>query len=80
MVTFYAFISATNILRIPLSATENGTAYSFLQYFKAQNHITQAGFDAKTLSIRIVVPQNNEVNLFTLSTVTTLIVKSSLQA
>jgi hypothetical protein len=66
MVTFYAFISATNILRIPLSATENGTAYSFLQYFKAQNHITQAGFDAKTLSIRIVVPQNDEVSLFTL--------------
>jgi hypothetical protein len=64
MVTFYAFIANTNILRIPSSVTETGTALDFLLHFKSQNHINKAQFDTKTLSVRLIVPEHELVSPF----------------
>lgn len=63
MVTFYALISAANILRIPSQVTNTGTALDFLQYFRNNGHITQAQYDGKTLLLRLVVNQTELVSL-----------------
>lgn len=53
IVTFYAFVTATNIFRIPASssATTIGSAMDLVHHFKTQNYITQGQFETKTLLI-----------------------------
>ncbi|KAJ7200804.1 hypothetical protein GGX14DRAFT_571813 [Mycena pura] len=56
MVTFYAFITATNIFRIPAHVAEGGTVLDFFYYFREQNHLTQVQIETKALSLRVSVP------------------------
>ncbi|KAJ7501651.1 hypothetical protein B0H11DRAFT_2371922 [Mycena galericulata] len=58
IVTFYAFVTATNIFRIPATETTTGSAMDLVQYFKTQNYITQGQFDTKTLQLRLIVTQD----------------------
>ncbi|KAJ7166547.1 hypothetical protein C8R43DRAFT_1232520 [Mycena crocata] len=55
MVTFYAFVSATNNLRLDTTTTTQGTALNFLLHFKSQGFVSKAQFDVKTLSLRVIV-------------------------
>ncbi|KAJ7217253.1 hypothetical protein GGX14DRAFT_391058 [Mycena pura] len=56
MVTFYAFITATNIFRIPAHVAEGRTVLDFFYYFREQNHLTQVQIETKALSLRVSVP------------------------
>ncbi|KAJ7443413.1 hypothetical protein B0H11DRAFT_2345095 [Mycena galericulata] len=65
IVTFYAFVTATNIFRIPASssATTIGSAMDLVHHFKTQNYITQGQFETKTLQLRLIVNQYDLASL-----------------
>ncbi|KAJ7443412.1 hypothetical protein B0H11DRAFT_1931806 [Mycena galericulata] len=70
ILTFYAFVTATNIFRIPASssATTIGSAMDLVHHFKTQNYITQGQFETKTLQLRLIdngeiFPSGEEIHL-----------------